>query len=213
MVAQLLKINVNYSVLELRMDEKTMVARLIEGDKDAFCQLYCLYKERLTFFALKFLKSPSFTEDIVQDSFAYIWQGRQFIRTDVPFSVYLYTIVKSRVFNQLRSWERQHLLEDHLRAHAIDYTEETRDEILSQEMKDVILKAYATLSPRQQEIFKLSREGNMSYKEIAEKLGISVNTVHEHITSCLNTMRRYLTKYYGTKSDLFLLLLFFMIRK
>lgn len=197
----------------MRTDENQLVARLIEGDKDAFCQLYCLYKEQLTFFALKFLKSPSFTEDIVQDSFTYIWQGRNFIRTDVPFSAYLYTIVKSRVFNQLRSLERQHLLEDHLRAHAIDYTEETRDEILTQEMKEVIHKAYDTLSPRQQEIFRLSREGHLSYKEIAERLGISVNTVHEHITSCLYTIRQYLAKYYGTRSDLLLFLLYFMIRK
>lgn len=194
-------------------NEKELVALLVEGDKEAFCKLYRLYRERLTFFAFKFLKSSSYTEDIVQDTFTHIWLGRKFIRTDVPFSAYLYTIVKNRVLNQLRSLERQHLLDDHFRAHAIDYTEETQDEILLQDLKSIIQKAFETLSPRQQEIFRLSREGHMSYKEIADELGISVNTVHEHITSCLYTMRNYLVKYYGAKSELILLLLFSYLNK
>lgn len=194
-----------------RNNEKELIIRLTEGDKEAFCELYNLYREQLIFFAFKFLKSSTYTEDIVQDTFANIWLGRKFIQVDVPFSTYLYTIVKNRVLNQLRSLERQHILEDHVRMHAIDYTEDTQNKVLSQDLKEVIQKAFEALSPRQQEIFRLSREGHMSYKEIVDNLGISVNTVHEHITSCLYTIRRYLIKYCEVKSDVFLVFLFFIL--
>ena len=74
-------------------------------------------------------------------------------------------------------------------------------------------KAFEALSPRQQEVFRLSREGQLSYKEIAEKLGISVNTVHEHITSCLYTIRHYLIKYGKVNSNLLTILLFIIFKK
>ena len=151
------------------------------------------------------------TEDIVQDTFTNIWLGRKFIQVDVPFSTYLYTIVKNRVLNQLRSLERQHILEDHVRTHAIDYAEDAQNELLSQDLKGVVQKAFETLSPRQQKVFRLSREGHMSYKEIADNLGISVNTVHEHITSCLHIIRQYLIKYCEMKSDVLSFLLLFIL--
>lgn len=194
----------------MHIQENELVARLIEDDQQAFCTLYSLYREQLTFFAIKFLKSSEYAEDIVQDTFTHIWLGRKFIQPDVPFSAYLYAIVKNRVLNQLRSLERQHLLEEHLQQHAMDYTEDTQHEILSRDLKEVIQQAFETLTPRQQEIFRLSREGQLSYKDIANRLGISVHTVHEHITTCLQTIRQYLVKYAEIKPEaLFVVLLFY----
>lgn len=187
------------------------MTRLIEGDREAFCTLYSLYKEPLTFFAVKFLKSTEYAEDIVQDTFAHIWLGRKFIQADIPFSAYLYAIVKNRVLNQLRNLERRHVLEEHLQKYAMDYTEDTQQEILSRDLKEVVQKAFETLTPRQQEIFRLSREGQLSYKEIASQLGISVHTVHEHITTSLQIIRQYLTKYAEIRPESLLVLLLFYL--
>lgn len=195
------------------ISEKELVFLLTEGDEKAFCKLYSLYRAQLTFFAFKFLKSSAYTEDIVQETFLHVWLSRKFIRTDQPFSAYLYTIAKNRILNQLRSMEHQQLLEEHLLKNAIDYTEDTQNELLSQDLKDIIQKAFEALSPRQQEVFQLSREGQLSYKEIAEKLGISVNTVHEHITSCLYTIRHCLIKYGKVNSNLLTILLFIIFKK
>jgi RNA polymerase sigma-70 factor (ECF subfamily) len=60
-------------------DECILVQRLIEDDEDAFCELYAAYKNRLIFFAMRFLKSREYAEDIFQDAFTVIWQGRRFI--------------------------------------------------------------------------------------------------------------------------------------
>lgn len=193
--------------------EKMLVIRLTEGDESAFCKLYSLYRAQLTFFAFKFLKSSTYTEDIVQDTFLHVWLSRKFIRTDLPFSAYLYTIVKNRILNQLRSMERQQHLEEHLQKNAIDYAEASQNDLLSQDLKEIIQKAFESLSPRQQEVFRLSREGQLSYKEIAEQLGISANTVHEHITSCLTTIRHYLIKYGKVHSDLLVIAFLIIFKK
>lgn len=196
---------------EGHIKEQELVTRLIEGDEEAFCSLYGLYKERLIFFALKFLKSNEYAEDIVQDTFTHIWMGRHFINPDIPFSAFLYTIVKNRVLNQLRNLEKKQLLKNHLLKYSFDYTEDTNENILSHDLKDLIQQAFETLTPRQQEIFRLSREGQLSYKEIAEKLHISVNTVHEHIALSLNTIRRYLIKYAEMQPKALLLFCLFYI--
>lgn len=53
-------------------DERTLVLRLIDGDKEAFCELYAAYKSRLLYFAMRFLKSREYAEDIFQDTFTAI---------------------------------------------------------------------------------------------------------------------------------------------
>ena len=63
------------------------------------------------------------------------------------------------------------------------------------------------LTPRQREIFEMSREQQMSHREIAEVLGISVNTVQESISISLKTLRAYLEKNSIVGSDLILILI------
>lgn len=92
---------------EKQIDERSLVLRLIDGDEDAFCELYASYKNRLIYFAMRFLKSREYAEDVFQDAFTVIWQGRRFINPDTSFSSYLYTIVRNRVLNQLRDLDNQ----------------------------------------------------------------------------------------------------------
>ena len=88
-------------------DERSLVLRLIEGEEDAFCELYAAYKNRLIYFAMRFLKSREYAEDIFQDAFTIVWQGRRFINPDASFSAYLYTIVRNRILNQLRDFKKR----------------------------------------------------------------------------------------------------------
>lgn len=70
---------------EKQIDERSLVLRLIDGDEDAFCELYASYKNRLIYFAMRFLKSREYAEDVFQDAFTVIWQGRRFINPDTSF--------------------------------------------------------------------------------------------------------------------------------
>ena len=191
---------------EILSDERSLVLRLIEGDEDAFCELYAAYKNRLIYFAMRFLKSREYAEDIFQDAFAVVWQGRRIINPDASFSAYLYTIVRNRILNQLRDLSNQDKLREQILSQAVNYTNETKDEIIANDLRQFISRALQQLTPRQREIFQMSRERQMSHREIAEVLGISVNTVQESISISLRTLRTYLEKNSIVGADLILLL-------
>ena len=88
----------------------------------------------------------------------------------------------------------------------MNYTNETKDEIIANDLRQFISRALQQLTPRQREIFQMSRERQMSHREIAEVLGISVNTVQESISISLRTLRTYLEKNSIVGADLILLL-------
>ena len=52
-------------------DERSLVLRLIDGNEDAFCELYAAYKNRLIYFAMRFLKSREYAEDVFSRCFHY----------------------------------------------------------------------------------------------------------------------------------------------
>lgn len=189
------------------VQEHELVLRLINDDESAFCELYSVYRNRLIYFAMKFLKSQVFAEDIFQDTFTVVWQSRKFINPDASFSTYLYTIMRNRILNTLRDLENEQQLKNNIFAQAIDANDSTEETIHSKDFMELINQAMQKLTPRQREIFNMSRNREMSHKEIAETLGISVNTVQEHISTSLKIIRTYFTKNNGPYADLLLLLL------
>ena len=189
-------------------EERSLILRLIGGDEDAFCELYATYKNRLIYFAMRFLKSREYAEDVFQDAFTVVWQSRRFINPDASFSSYLYTIMRNRRLNQLRNAANEEKLKESILSQALDYTEDTKREVMLNDLKSLISHALQQLTPRQREIFEMSREAQLSHKEIADKLGISINTVQEHISTSLKLIRTYLIKYSGSEYvDLLLLLI------
>ena len=189
-------------------EERSLILRLIGGDEDAFCELYATYKNRLIYFAMRFLKSREYAEDVFQDAFTVVWQSRRFINPDASFSSYLYTIMRNRILNQLRNAANEEKLKESILSQALDYTEDTKREVMLNDLKSLISHALQQLTPRQREIFEMSREAQLSHKEIADKLGIYVNTVQEHISISLKLIRTYLIKYSGSEYvDLLLLLI------
>ncbi|MGL5228735.1 MAG: sigma-70 family RNA polymerase sigma factor, partial [Bacteroidales bacterium] len=64
------------------------------------------------------------------------------------------------------------------------------DEIIAADLKEHIQKLISELTPRQKEIFQMSREEHLSYKEIAARLSISEKTVERHINDALKFLRK-----------------------
>lgn len=189
--------------------EQALLMQLIDGDETAFSELYANYKNRLLYFSMRFVKSREVAEDIVQEAFITIWQNRRFLHVDTVFSAYLYTIIRNRVLNQLRSMVREDNLKQYIYKQAIDYTNDMEEQIDVHDLEQNILQATALLTPRQSEIFRMSREEGLSYKEIAQILNISVYTVQEHLTASLHIIRKFLCKRYPEiHVDLMMLLLF-----
>lgn len=193
-------------MMESHESEKELVKKLIESDESAFCELYALYKNRLIYFAIKFLKSRELAEDIFQDAFTSVWQNRRFLNPEMSFASYIYTIVRNRIINMLSNLENERKLKESILSSAMDIDNGTFQTILDKDFENIIEKALQSLTPQQSRIFEMSRKRFMSHKEIAKELDISVYTVQQHISASLKIIRTYLSRHSETYADLLLLL-------
>lgn len=187
--------------------ERKLVADLINGDETAFCQLYSLYKKRLVYFAIRFLKSSDFAEDVFQDAFTSVWQNRRFINPNEPFAPYIYTIVKNRILNLLAGIEKEQELKKVILSNSIDFHMKVEEEVIESELDRLLEKALEELTPQQRNIFEMSRKEYKSHKQIAQELNISVYTVQQHISVSIKKIKSYLEKYGEAYTDIVLLLI------
>jgi RNA polymerase sigma-70 factor (ECF subfamily) len=174
------------------MDDQALLKRLIADDEEAFYELYATYKKRLIYYIMRFVKSEDSAEDIFQDVFTSVWQNRHMFDSNTSFTSYLYAMVRNRVLNQFRTLSHQEKFLQYINTKAIDYTDNTEETIKVNDLYEALEKAIKLLSDRQREIFEMSRKDQLSHAEIAEKLGISINTVQQHLSSSLHIIRNYL---------------------
>ncbi len=149
------------------------------GDQAAFRQLYAHFYKRLHHFALALVKTRETAEEIVEDVFVRIWQHREALHTIKNLRVYLYTATKNSSLNYLSQKARQSITEpfDHIHVELDDSAITPEQILITAEIHQKIQKAIEVLPPRCKMIFKLVREDGLRYREIAEILNISVNTI------------------------------------
>jgi RNA polymerase sigma-70 factor (family 1) len=156
-----------------------LLQRVANGDETAFRGIYIHFFKRLFQFAFAIVKSREPAEDIIEDIFIRIWQHREDITAIRNLRVYLYTAVKNASLNYLSQKAHQSITEpfDHIHIDFKASTGTPEQILIGAEMHRRIASAVEALPPRCKMIFKLVREDGLKYKEIAEVLNISVNTV------------------------------------
>jgi len=149
------------------------------GDQTAFRQLYAFFYKRLFHFALALVKTRESAEEIVEDVFVRIWQKKEDLSAIRNVRVYLYTATKNSSLNYLSQKARQSITEpfDHIHVGLNDSAVTPEQILITAEIHQKIQKAVEALPPRCKMIFKLVREDGLRYKEIAEILNISINTI------------------------------------
>lgn len=156
---------------------------ILEGIKnkneEVFKNFFDGYYTNLVCYANGFLFDKDASEDLVQEVFIYFWENASKLDITTSLKSYIYTMVKNRCFNYLKSikvTDKLKLLEFN-----IDLFTEHVAEPVSEEDKGIIyhqiLKVVDTLPEKMQQIVRLKFIQNYSYQEIAEELGVSVNTV------------------------------------
>ncbi len=159
----------------------------------AFDLIYKKYSRRLYGFVLRYVKQETDAEEIVQEVFIKIWKSRDAINTYSSFESFLFTIAHNATVNLLKKRVPEQKYKEYVKSlQHIDESYELTDEIYYKELIDKFQDLLKELSPRQQEIYQLSREEGLSHKEIAEKLGISTNTVKNHLVTTLSFFKKKL---------------------
>lgn len=176
-------------------------AGIVKGDRKAFENLFQKYYGMLCDYALSYLNNANETEDTVQDVFVYIWNHRTTIRVDNTVRSYLFASVKHRALNVLKhqAVERSHSLL------LVEFLEDLGREEYSEEetlqLKQV-RQAVRMLSPQCRLAFMKSCLEGKKYKEIAEEMHISVNTVKSHILKAYRSIHEHIDSERSTPSPL-----------
>lgn len=134
------------------------------------------------------------TEDIIQDVFLKIWQKADSLSISTSFKSYLYKAAINQALTYLKS-EKKNFVDSTEAAEQIDrqhhYSSADR-QIEDSEIKMQIAGAMKQLPPACRAVFVLCRYENASYKEAAEILGISENTVDNHMNKAMKILKKAL---------------------
>lgn len=186
--------------------EPDLVHRLLQGDEQAFREVFDRFYQKIYQFAFSFLREKEKSEEIVQDTFLNFWIHRENLNPDIPVAPLLFTIARRILVD---AW-RKAASSEHFRRHLLKKLElannDTEERLFAAELERITQDALNKLNDQQQQVFTLSRYEGLSYEEIAERLHISKNTVKYHLVNALKILRTH----FGKHDILYLYFLYFL---
>ena len=149
----------------------------------------------LCYFAQKYVKDFETAKEIVQDAYISMWEKRETIDMERAVKSYLTMVIHNKCTNHLRDNRKfdKNILDIENLLDVPEY--ESSDSLVADELKISIDSAINELPEKCREIFVLNRYENLKYKEIADKLQISVKTVESQMSKALQHMRVRLAEY------------------
>jgi RNA polymerase sigma-70 factor (ECF subfamily) len=174
-----------------------------ERKVDAFEEIYHLYYSKLTIFAQSIVYQQDIAEDIVQDIIYNLWENATKQNISSSVKAYLYTAVRNNCINHLRHLKvvDNYRLKE-MEAITISSSYEMIDD---EELISKIKNAIEDLPEKCKQTFKMAVIQDMKYKEIAEELDLSINTIKDHIKRAYRIIREQ-----GFDDYLKLLIIFMM---
>ena len=179
--------------------------RLFEGirfgnEVDFEC-FFRRYYPRLVNYAARFVAGHETARELVQDSFARLWERRCELR-ELDLASLLFTMVRNACLNYLKhnGVVARHELEytarmrGEERIYSYDFLSDAEQPCLYEELQREVQKAVDALPDRCREVFRKSREEGLSNAAIANQMRISVKTVEAQITKALRRIRETLLR-------------------
>jgi len=170
----------------------TLLKKIAEGDQQAFARLVDEYWNNIYTQALAYTRSTQLAEESTQDIFVKIWNSRAGLRDLDDFENFLFIVARNVIISVLRKKRSLYVGEP---ATSIAESEPSPDQQLAyKESYDIIRKGIDLMPPQRKQVFRLSRLEGMSHEEISRRLGISKNTIKEHIMKGLHFLRGYFSE-------------------
>lgn len=169
----------------MRNEENRFIKKLKTGDEIAFKKIFYLYSDRLFAWAHSITCDSSASADIVQDFFIRCWEKREILPDNCSFKAYAYKSIYNASLNYIRD-NKRFVYGYEITIDLID--DDVRDEDL-EELKRLLLKAIDELPDRCKKIFVMTTLEKKKYVEVADLLGISVNTVKVQVSKAYRILR------------------------
>lgn len=171
--------------------DEVLVTLLRQDDEGAFTEIYCRYWKPLLHTAHAILQDKEIVRDIVQTIFITFWQRRKEVQVD-NLAAYLQQAARFSVFKAIRQQEKNK--DFYSRLAQVTSSIIADDRLLFREQQELLRTLLGSLPDDCREVFRLSREENMTYKQIAGMLGVSEKTVEKKISRSLRHIRSGLVR-------------------
>lgn len=180
---------------ELLKTYQVWANELKRGDKGALVNIFESFKQDVYLFAYTYFREKELAEEVVQDVFIKLWEKRTLINPSLNIKNYILKIAKNLILDELRriDYKLNHAKEIQFTSSEIHHT--TENEVFLSDYQTLVKCAVDQLPPKCRQIFKLSREQHLSYTDISNHLGISVNVVENQMSKALKHMRKFLRTY------------------
>jgi RNA polymerase sigma-70 factor (ECF subfamily) len=168
--------------------ETDLIARIADGDRKAFEELYYLYHRRLARFLTRLTRRYDIAEEVVNDTFWVVWRKAGSFRGDSQPSTWILGIAYRKARNAFRSSAR--LAEKNLQAELLPPTD--KEPAGTEELRDWLTRALAELPVEQRLAVELCYELGHSCEEIAKIMDCPVNTVKTRLFHARAKLQRLL---------------------
>lgn len=179
----------------MELEQETIASRLMQKDELVFEQVFKQYYKNLHAYAFTMLKDPEMAEEMVQQVFFKLWDRAENLQLHSSIQAYLYKAVYHECLNQIK---HQKVRTDHQLRVAYrlkNQSDQASKKIMTKELEGKIREALNELPEQCRTIFQLSRFEELKYKEIADRLNISVKTVENQMGKALKILRTNLADY------------------
>ena len=139
-------------------------------------------------------KSAVDAEEIVQDCFTKLWLKKESAASIDNINSYLYRMVRNRGIDYMRKTAADQRLIAQVWANLSQTDTSLEDELHKKETQQLIGQAVAQLSPQKQQVYRLSREKEMSHEEIAKLMGLSKSRIANILVEVLKHIKLHLAQ-------------------
>jgi len=157
----------------------------LQDDQQAYKELFAVFYKSLLQFGYSFVHSHEIAEEIVSDVFMKVWKKRAGLQRIQNLKLYLFISTKNMALNHLRAQKKPLLQPEEYKVQLQSVYFDPEQLMITAEMMGRVQKAIAHLPHRCQLIFKLVKEDNLKYREVAQLLNLSVKTVENQMTTAL----------------------------
>ena len=174
--------------------DSLLLEQLAKNDGRALKQLYVSYYSLMCFASFRIISDRQVAEDIAQEVFYEVWRKRSTLNITISLKAYLKRAAVNKTLNYIR--DNKIIVEDEEKALDVkDDKISAHRQLEAEEFQLAVYKAIDDLPEKCRIIFGLSRFEELSYKEIASKLDISIKTVENQVSKALKILRRSLSNY------------------
>lgn len=164
---------------------------LKQGSPRSFKFLYEQYVGVLYSFVIQLTDDRSIVQDIVQETFIRIWLNREKIDESQSFKNYIFTIARNSLLNELRRKVNQTLSLDSIIETDLQINQSVEQSEYNELLIEKIKDAKKKLTPRQLQLFEMSKEQGMTVEEISKLTNLSGQTIRNQVHLAIKAIREY----------------------